>query len=369
MLALTIANLKMLGRNRQTVFWALFFPLILVVVFGLFDFTSASSSDIAIIDQANSPASRQLVEALGEIDILNLKPSPVDTNSGRRLVADGDLDYLVVVPQGFASRNDPLPAPALAAPAKEIAPVSLVLSTSDEERNQLLLGILRGIADEAVLGTPEVEKPVTLVVDRVSTRVVPYFDLVLFGLVGMGIMTHAIISIAARISNYRNLSILKRMLATPLPIWKFFAAEVTAQLVLALLQAAVILAVGVFVFRAQVNGNILHLLPPVILGGLVFLNIGFIVSAYANSPTSASGMGNAISFPMMFFAGTFFSTSSLPWLLPYLADALPLAPMLTALRDIGIHGATIWEVWPEMAILAGWVAATSLVAIKVFRFS
>ena len=364
MLPLTIANLKMLGRNRQTVFWALFFPLILVVVFGLFDFTSASLSDIAVIDQANSPASQQLVSALGDIEILSLNPSPADTDSGRRMIADGDLDYLIVVPQGFAAPGD-----APFDPTEDMAPVSLVLSTSDEERNQLLLGILGEIADEAVLGIPIVEKPETLVTERITTRQVPYFDLVLFGLVGMGIMTHAIISIAARISNYRNLSILKRMLATPLPIWKFFAAEVTAQLVLALLQAAVILAVGVFVFRAQLNGNILHLLPPLILGGLVFLNIGFIVSAYANSPTSASGMGNAIAFPMMFFAGTFFSTSSLPWLFPYLADALPLAPMLTALREIGIHGATIWEVWPEMAALAGWVAATSLVAIKVFRFS
>ena len=364
MLPLTIANLKMLGRNRQTVFWALFFPLILVVVFGLFDFTSASLSDIAVIDQANSPASQQLVSALGDIEILSLNPSPADTDSGRRMIADGDLDYLIVVPQGFAAPGD-----APLDPTEHMAPVTLVLSTSDEERNQLLLGILSEIADEAVLGIPVVEKPETLVTERITTRQVPYFDLVLFGLVGMGIMTHAIISIAARISNYRNLSILKRMLATPLPIWKFFAAEVTAQLVLALLQAAVILAVGVFVFRAQLNGNILHLLPPLILGGLVFLNIGFIVSAYANSPTSASGMGNAIAFPMMFFAGTFFSTSSLPWLFPYLADALPLAPMLTALREIGIHGATIWEVWPEMAALAGWVAATSLVAIKVFRFS
>ncbi len=364
MLPLTIANLKMLGRNRQTVFWALFFPLILVVVFGLFDFTSASSSDIAVIDQADSAASQQLVSALGDIEILSLNASPADMDSGRRMITDGDLDYLIVVPQGFAA-----PGNSPVGQTEGMTPVTLVLSTSDEERNQFLLEILSDLADEAILGSPEVDRPETLVAERIAIRKVPYFDLVLFGLVGMGIMTHAIISIAARISNYRNLSILKRMLATPLPIWKFFAAEVTAQLVLALVQAAVILAVGVFVFRAQLNGNILHLLPPLILGGLVFLNIGFIVSAYANSPTSASGMGNAISFPMMFFAGTFFSTSSLPWIFPYLADALPLAPMLTSLREIGIHGATIWEVWPEMAALAGWVAATSLVAIKVFRFS
>jgi hypothetical protein len=37
MLAFTIANLKMMVRSRQATFWALFFPLLLVVVFGLLD--------------------------------------------------------------------------------------------------------------------------------------------------------------------------------------------------------------------------------------------------------------------------------------------------------------------------------------------
>ena len=32
MVALTVANLKMMARNRQAIFWALFFPLLLVVV-------------------------------------------------------------------------------------------------------------------------------------------------------------------------------------------------------------------------------------------------------------------------------------------------------------------------------------------------
>ena len=156
-----------------------------------------------------------------------------------------------------------------------------------------------------------------MVTERVGAPSATYFEMVLLGLVAMGIMTHGTISIAVRISNYRNLSILKRMLVTPLSIWKFFAAEVTAQLLLAVVQAAVILAVGVFLFGAQINGNILHMLPAVILGSAVFLNFGFIISAWANTPAAASGMGNVVTLPMLFFAGTFFSTSG-----PALAAAL-----------------------------------------------
>ena len=366
MLALTVANLKMMVRNRQTTFWALFFPLILVVAFGLFDFTSPDISKVAIAGEAESAFGIQLAEQIQGIEILDLEEAPPVTDEGRELIAEGDLDFLVVIPPGFDVESPP--ASANAGTAGQ-TPVRLISGGVGEERVRLVEGIIRRMTDAAVLGGPTPERPETLLSERVATREAPYFDIVLMGLVGMGIMTHSIISIAVRISNYRNLSILKRMLVTPLAIWKFFAAEVTAQLLLAVIQAVVILAVGVAVFGARIDGNVLNLLPVVILGSLVFLNIGFIVSAWANSPAAASGLGNVISFPMMFFAGTFFSTSTLPWLLPYGAEALPLAPMISALREIGLHGATLWDVWPELAWLAGWVAATSVAAVKVFRFS
>ena len=106
-----------------------------------------------------------------------------------------------------------------------------------------------------------------------------------------------------------------------------------------------------------------------LLGAVVFLNIGFILSAWARSPAAASGMGNAVALPMMFLAGAFFSTDSLPWLLPYAALALPLTPMLDALREVGINNAPLWETWPQLAALSAWAAATAAAAIRLFRFS
>ena len=86
-----------------------------------------------------------------------------------------------------------------------------------------------------------------------------YFDVVLIGLVGMGIMTNSIIFIAVKISTYRSQKMLKRPLATPLPVRRYFASEVLAHLVLAMVQAGIILAVGVLVFGGNVYGNILWL--------------------------------------------------------------------------------------------------------------
>jgi len=362
MVPLTIAHLKMMARNRHTSFWALLFPLLLVTVFGLVDIDRPASVTMVAIDEAGTPSSQQLRENLAGIQLLNLQEEPKDAAAARRKLEKGELDYLVLIPRGFGG-------PEARDSLTPLTNVTLLYGIGSEERNQLVEAVVRNLVAETASTGAANPAAYPVVSQGIEVRQVSYFDLLLMGLVCLGIMTHSIVSIAVKISTYRNQAILKRMLATPLAIWKYFASEITAHLVLSLVQASIIMAVGVFLLGAHIQGNPAWIFLIVMLGSLVFLNIGFIVSAWANSPAAASGMGNAVVLPMLFLGGTFFSTASLPWVLPHLVQALPLTPMLTALRQVAIHGAPLWETWPQLAALGGWVLATGLVAVRVFRFS
>ncbi len=362
MIALVLANLKMMARNRQAIFWALFFPLMLVVVFGLFDFNGVGVADVAVIDQSGSPRAELLRERLQDIEFLDLEFEDLDIADAREKVADGDLGYLIIIPELFDD-------PAGQAQTDGPAPVILVYSTRNPDRNQLVDGAVRNLVSQIRSDGAPVIPSQLLTADVIDVPEVDYFDNVLLGLLALGIMTNSIISIAVRISTFRNQSILKRLLVTPLPIWKFFAAEITAHVILAMVQAGIILSLGVFAFGGHINGNIFWVLAIAALGSIVFLNIGFILSAWAKSPAAASGMGNAVALPMMFLGGTFFSTAALPWILPELSFALPLTPMLAALREVAIDSEPIWETWPYLAAMGGWVVATALAATKVFKFA
>ncbi|MDE0824179.1 MAG: ABC transporter permease [Dehalococcoidia bacterium] len=356
MVALTLANIKMMARNRQAIFWALFFPLMLVVVFGLFDVNGVGSADVVVIDESEGPNSELLLERLNEIEFLELESEKLVFSEAWDKVAAGDLGYLIVIPASF---DDPTIN----------TEVNLVYSTRNPDRNQLVDGAVRNLVSEIQSASGPVVPAELLMADVIDVPEVDYFDNVLLGLLGLGIMMNSIISIAVRISTFRNQSILKRLLVTPLPIWKFFAAEITAHVLLALVQAGIILSLGVFVFGGHVYGNIFWVLAITALGSVVFLNIGFILSAWAKSPAAASGMGNAVAMPMMFLGGAFFSTAALPWVLPEVAQALPLTPMLVALREVAIESEPIWETWPYLAAMGAWVVVTTAGAVKVFKFS
>ena len=367
MVALTLANMKMMARNRQAIFWALFFPLMLVVIFGLFDFSGVGVADVAVIDQSGGPKAEAFRERLEEIEFLELEFDELTADEARVKVQDGDLGYLIIIPELFDHPEVPEDQED-SVQVEEPGPVSLVYSTRNPDRNQLVDGAVRNLVSEIHSGDGPVIPSQLLTADVILVPEVDYFDNVLIGLLALGIMTNSIISIAVRISTFRNQSILKRLLVTPLSIWKFFAAEIAAHVLLALVQAGIILALGVFVFGGHVHGNIIWVLAITALGSIIFLNIGFILSAWAKSPAAASGMGNAVTLPMMFLAGTFFSTAALPWILPQLSLALPLTPMLGALRDVAIDSEPIWDTWPYLAAMGGWVVATGLAAVKVFKF-
>ncbi len=362
LLALLVVNLKMMVRDRQSIFWALAFPLIFVAVFGLFDIGGGGSADMAILDDADTELSRTIRVYLEGIESLKIDADYASQAAARRALERGDLDYVLVIPSLLTAV-----ALGAAAPGDPVA-LTLYYDQTNTPINQLVMGVLRQFIDSLNLQLAGATPFIEVAPQAVQARQVDYFDVVLIGLVGMGIMTNAIIFIAVKISNYRNQKMLKRLQATPLSVRNYFASEILAHLVLALVQAAIIMAAGVFLFGGHIYGNILWIFLIVILATVIFLNIGFAISAWARTPAAASGLGNVIALPMMFFSGTFFPTSSLPGFLPEVMEFLPLTPMLDAMRQVSIDGDAIWETWPELAMLAGWLVVSSVAAIKLFRF-
>ncbi len=372
--ALLVANLKIMVRDRQALFWALAFPLILVVVFGTFELEGGRSASIAVVDLAQGESSMDLRRKMDAVDYFLISQEHYSRTEAIEALREGDLEYVLVIPEGFGRLSGSSPLVQHDGEAGAVSagnPVSLELfyGLNNQVGNQLIIQAIGHFVDEENLRLGGLPQLLELLPREVDTERIDYFDVLLIGLVGMGMMTNSIVFIAVKISMYRNQAILKRILATPLRVRNYFASEIIAHLLLTLIQAAVVLGVGIFVFGGNIQGNLVWLFIIVAFASTIFLNIGFIISGWANSPRAASGMGNAIAIPMLFFSGTFFPTSSLPSFLPELAQVLPLTPMLDAMRGVAIDGLGIWQVWEQLVMLAGWLVVSSVVAIKLFRFS
>ncbi len=353
---LFVASVKMLYRDRLTVFWALMFPVIFAVVFGLFDFDRAPEVRIDMVGEPSAPMYRALRAGLGRIEAFDLHRA-ADLGTARARLEDGETDVVVVVPSA-------LPAPGAS------LDVPVLYNGANADVNTFALSAIERIAGATNLRLAGVEPPPLDVRPRaVEGKAIDFYDFLLPGLVAMGVMNYSIVGMGVAVARFREQRILRRILATPLAPWRFIAAQVAARLLLALVQAALITATGVFLFGARIYGNVGWLFALAALGNLVFLNIGFAVAGRAPNPDAAAGVGNVVALPMMFLSGVFFPTDTLPALMQRVVEFLPLTPLLEAMRKVVLEGLPISATGPQLLRLAAWTVASFLLASRLFRFS
>ncbi len=166
---------------------------------------------------------------------------------------------------------------------------------------------------------------------------VDYFEYVLPALLAIGLMNFAMVGTAASVARYRELRILKRIVATPLRPARFIVGQVGARLLLAAIQTGIIMLVGLLV------GGTLGASWPLLfvistLGNLIFLSLGFAIAGAVSSVDAANNTAGLATTPLMFLSGSFFPIDSMPgWLQP-VADLLPLTPLIDSMREIALQG-------------------------------
>jgi ABC-2 type transport system permease protein len=356
---LFMASTKMLYRDRQALFWALAFPVIFAVVFGLFDFSDTPEARFTVVSQ-EGPVAEALVSGLEEVDSFTVRQR-TDLGPARAALTEGDVDVVLAVPEE--------PAVAPGGPPEPVT-IRAFYNEDNADVNQFALDAVQRIVGGLNLQLAGVTSPpVQLEEEGVAGRTIEYYDFLLPGLVAMGVMNFSIIGMSVAIARFREQRILRRILATPLRPVKFLSSQVLARLVLALAQAALILAVGVFLFGAEIYGNVLWIFVLTTIANLVFLNIGFAVAGRAANADAAQGIGNAVALPMMFLSGVFFPTDTLPAALQEVVRFLPLTPLIEALRKVSLAGESILATGPELMLLSVWVLVSFLLAARSFRFA
>lgn len=371
MFRLFIANLKMTFRDKQAIFWTLVFPVMFIVIFGLFNFDNIGSSKIVLIDKAKSAESQQFKEGLSKVDFLNINEDIASEEEAREQLKDGEIDFVLIIPETFKA---PATVTGQYIVIEEIpqeipqVPIRIYYDQGNMTVNQLVLGVLQQFISHLNLQFQGVQELFTLEKEGIQAKQIKYLDILMPGILAMAIMSSAIIGLSSEISKYREQKLLKRLYATPLKIRDFLAAEVLSYLVVAIIQITLIILVAQLIFKVQVFGSYLLLYLLCIFGSLIFLNMGFAIGGYAKSVNTAGALSQIIFMPMMFFSGVFFSTEALPKVVASIVEFLPLTPLIEALRAVSINEAGLADIMTELLFLAGWLVISFLIAWKMFRF-
>jgi ABC-2 type transport system permease protein len=250
--------------------------------------------------------------------------------------------------------------------------VVVTSSSASGDRIGLLQSvILRTIGE--VERTADPNRPVYAFMESVEVpgRVYRTIDFVLPGQLGFSLLSAGVFGVAFLFYNLRQTLVLKRFFATPVSRPTIIIGEGLGRVVFQLLTAIVILSVGHFAFDfTLVNGWVTfsEMLLLSLLGLVVFMGFGFIVSGLARSESAIPPFSNLVTLPQFLLAGTFFPVENFPtWLQP-ICRVLPLTHLNEAMRNVAFEGAHITDCGTEIGYLMLWGVGVYAVAIRVFRW-
>jgi ABC-2 type transport system permease protein len=367
--------IKMFFRDKRAIFFSLFMPLLIMSIFGVMDFSKAAEIKISIADEAKNEASEKLTETLRNIDIFVISEGTKDEEKGK--VEKGDIDMLLVIPEGFGEASKVLPSVATAPGSPNAPPTSVQTPQTVElfyaeggqnSNTQVGITIISEVLDKyshAITKTPSL---FTLDARAVESRDLSYIDYILPGIVGLGVMMMAVMGVVGTIVEWRKKEVLRRILATPVHPRVIIFGQVVTRLLLSIMQTAVIITVGVLAFGVTIVGSYPLIFTLAILGGIIFLSIGFAISGLGNSQNTVMAMANVILMPMMFLSGVFFPQEAFPDWLGNITQYLPLTYLADGLREVMINGAGVVEIQGEIIGLVVWAVISFILAIKLFRW-
>jgi ABC-2 type transport system permease protein len=193
-------------------------------------------------------------------------------------------------------------------------------------------------------------------------------DAVVPGIAGMSIMATTFSALAFNVTFLREQGILKRMRGTPTPIPAYLGGMLGSAVVNAVLQVALVVAIGHFIYGVGWPHDPLSVAAFTAAGVVAFASLGVAFSHVIPNFDSAAAYVNIVFLPLILISGVFFPTDLVPRPLQVIAEALPLAHVIDGLQGAIVAGAGVAHNLTAMAVVLAWAVAGVVLAVRGFRW-
>ena len=350
--SIIVKELRQLRRDRLTFAMIIGIPTMQLVLFGYAINLDVRHLEAAVLDQANTSRSRELIADLAATEVMSLRrdlksPEQVDT-----ALRTGEISAALILPPDFETRLERRDRPA----------AQIVVDGSE----QVIQAAARQLAAFPVyneVGWTTRTSGIEVVnfynpQRRAAVNTVP-------GLVGVILTMTMVLFTAIALVRERERGNLEMLIATPVSPWELTIGKVLPFIGIGLLQVTIVLLLGDLLFDVPMRGS----LPELYIAALVFivasLSLGVFLSTLASSQFQAMQMAFFTFLPQILLSGFMFPYAGQPVAAQYVAEILPLTHFLRLIRGIMLRGAGLGELWHSLAALG--VFSAVLLAFAVSR--
>ena len=356
MLAVTRASLKSTFRSPQAIFFSLFFPIVLIWIFGSLGGNGTPSVDVAL--EKNADTTNMIYFAMKQNPVLHF------VNDPKKNVEDemrkGRITALIDIQKSQDPSNG---SPYL---------INLKTSSASQKDYPLLRSVINStISKVDSFSYPDRKTMAKVDQSMVTGRRYLTIDFFLPGMIGFSLIGAAVFGIAFLFYSLRETLVLKRMYSTPIKREYIILGESFSKVIFQLMTVVVLILFGRFFYHFTLAHEWITFINMLVLSFLsliVFMGFGFFISGISKNQNVIPIYANLFMFPQYFLSGTFFPKSALPAFLQPLIKILPLTALNDAMRNVAFEGATLASCWPQILVLFVWGIIIYFITAKTFRW-
>jgi ABC-2 type transport system permease protein len=352
--AIIVKELRQLRRDRLTFAMIIGIPTMQLVLFGYAINLDVRHLPAAVLDQANTARSRELVADLAATDVMRLGKELQSPEQVDAALRSGEISAALVVPPDFETRLERRDRPAaqivvdgseqvIQAAARQLAAFPIYADTGWTTR----------AAGIEVVNFYNPQR-------RAAVNTVP-------GLVGVILTMTMVLFTAIALVRERERGNLEMLIATPVSPWELTIGKVLPFVGIGLVQVTIVLVLGDLLFDVPLRGSLLELYASALVFIVASLSLGVFLSTLATSQFQAMQMAFFTFLPQILLSGFMFPYAGMPVPAQYVAEILPLTHFLRLIRGIMLRGAGLGELWHSLAALGVFIVIVLGFAVSRVR--
>jgi ABC-2 type transport system permease protein len=370
MRALVLKELNQIRRDRRIMLSLVLPPILQLMLFGSVMNPSVANINLGVVDNSQSPASRDLVAALSESGSFTLVGTYQSIDALGRDISVNTLDAGVVIPTDFARDLD----------RGRQTSVQVLLNAMNANTAAISQGYVQGVIQGFNANRQGRVQPAVVQVQGPASRrgvallrptllynpggVSTWF--IVTGLLGTLLLMNGSITASTTMVKEREAGTLEQLLMTPAGMTEIIVAKIVPQFVLLGIPASVALVVIHFYFKVPINGSSPVIAVSSALCLLCGIGIGTAVATITKSAQQAQLATFFINPPLMSLSGAMSPAEAMPsWMRPWTA-LNPIYHFGVISRASLIKGAGFPELWPHVLALVAF--AVVLMSVSVWRF-
>jgi len=188
-----------------------------------------------------------------------------------------------------------------------------------------------------------------------------------------GVMTIILMLVSAMmtsisITREKELGTMEVLLVSPLKPILVIVGKVVPYIFLSVINATVIILLGIFVFKMPIEGSLFLLGLESVLFIITSLSLGILISTVAASQQTAMMISlMALMLPTILLSGFIFPITSMPMVLQVISNAIPAKWFIIILKGVMLKGVGLEFIWKETLILLGMTLFFIVLSVKKYK--